>query len=298
MNIKVSVIIVNYNCEEHTCNCISSIYKNITDPYYEIIVVDNASSITSINTISEQFPEIKLILNQENKGFGTANNIGARHALGKYLFFLNPDTLLLNDSISQFYQFLENTTSDVACCGGNLVTAEQVPTTSHGNFPSVLQQFSDIGFRTLYKKFYAERLTMGKPCDFKDIRQIDYLVGAAFFIKKQLFDMIGGFDEAFFMYYEETDLFFRLNKAGYKAYILPYVKIIHLEGVTEKSNEAFNYEKWAMMEKSRYYYFTKNRGRFSSLCVRFVQMLSLTLLYCFGSTKVNLRRAIRITLSA
>jgi len=298
MGITVSIIIVNYDCEEHTCNCIDSIYKDIRGPCFEIIVIDNASSVSSVNTISVRFPGIKLIVNEKNKGFGAANNIGARHALGKYLFFLNPDTLLLSDAVSQFYDFLENTTNDIACCGGNLVKADGSPNTSYGNFPTVLQQFSDIGFRVFYKKLYAEKLSMAKACDFKDIRPIDFLVGAAIFIKKQLFEAIGGFDERFFMYYEETDLFFRLDKAGYKTYLLPEVKIVHLEGVTTKSGEPFNYGKWKMMEKSRYYYFTKNRGRFTSLCVRLVQMLSLTLLYCFGSTPVNLKKAIKITVKA
>lgn len=298
MEIKVSIIIVNYDCEEHTCNCIDSIYKYVRGSYYEIIVVDNASSVSSVNTISVRFPEIKLIVNEENKGFGTANNIGARYSLGKYLFFLNPDTLLMKDAVSQFYDFLENTAIDVACCGGNLLKADGTPTTCYGNFPTVLQQFSDIGFRVFYKKLFAEKLSMGKTCVFNDIRSIDYLVGAALFIKKQLFEAIGGFDERFFMYYEETDLFFRLDKAGYKTYLLPEAKIIHLESVTTKSEDPFNYEKWKMMEKSRYYYFTKNRGRFTSLCVRLVQMLSLTLLYCFGSIPVNLKKAIKITITA
>ena len=295
---NASIIIVNYNCGEHTCNCIDAIYKHTARTSFEIIVVDNASTDFSVDAISERFPDIKLIVNKENLGFGAANNIGVKQAFGKYLFFLNPDTLLLSDAGSVFFDFMENTLNDVACCGGNLVKADGTPNTSHGHFPSLLQQFSDIGFRTFYKRYYSEKLIMGKACDFKDIRHVDYLTGAAFFIKKEIFETIGGFDERYFMYYEETDLFFRLDKAGYKSYLLPEVKIIHLEGVTTESKGPFNYVMWAMMEKSRYYYFTKNKGRLTSFCVRLVQMLSLTLLYCFGSTPVNLRRAIKITITA
>jgi hypothetical protein len=298
MNNQVSIIIVNYNCEEYTCNCIASIYKFVSGPGFEIIVVDNASSNNSALIISERFPEVKLIINNSNLGFGSANNIGARNAVGKYLFFLNPDTLLLSDAVGDFYAFLEKANQDVACCGGNLVRVDDSPNKSYGNFPSVLQQFSDIGFRKLYKKLHSEKLAMGKVCDFQVIRLVDYIVGAAFCIKKKVFEEMSGFDEQFFMYYEETDLFFRLNKMGYKSYLLPLVKIIHLEGVTMESREPFNYGMWEMMEKSRYYFFSKNRGTVSSFCVRMIQMLSITLLYCFGKTPVNLKRALKITLRA
>jgi GT2 family glycosyltransferase len=298
MKTGVSIIIVNYNCAEHTCNCIASIYKYCLGTSFEIIVVDNASAGDFVNVITERFPDVKLIVNGKNLGFGVANNIGVRVALGKYLFFLNPDTILLSNAVSEFYSFLENSGAEVGCCGCNLVTLDGKPNTSFGNFPSVLQQFSDIGFRSLYKRYYNEKLTMAKRCDFNEVIIVDYLVGAAVFIKKQIFEAIGGFDEGFFMYYEETDLFFRLNKAGYKSYILPKIKIIHLEGITTESEAAFNYERWVMMEKSRYYYFTKNKGVFTSICVRLVQLLSLTLLYCFGKTPVNLKKAIWITLKA
>ena len=298
MKIKVSIIIVNYDCEEHTCNCIDSIYKYIRGPYFEIIVVDNASSVSSVNTISEKFPEIKLIVNEENKGFGAANNIGARHALGKYLFFLNPDTLLLSDAVSQFYDFLENTTNDVACCGGNLIKEDGTPNRSFGNFPSVFQEFSDIGFRKFYNRFYTEHLALGRICNFQDIRQVKYLVGAAFFIKKTAFEALNGFDERFFLFYEETDLFYRLDKAKHKTYLLPQVKIIHFEGVTEVKNRSFNYSKWALWERSRYYYFKKNRGLFISTFIKYLQIFSFIFHYLFGSTSFSLSKVLRITINA
>ena len=298
MDILVSIIIVNYNCEEHVCNCIESIYKNTKDTGFEIIVVDNASVAYSVNVISKRFPEVKLIINEENKGFGSANNIGAKQALGKYLFFLNPDTILLNDAVGVFTHFLENSKNNVASCGGKLVKPDGTLNKSFGHFPSVLQQFSDLGFRKFYWKFYDGKLTMGKGCDFKVIRIVDYIVGAAFCIKKQVFEEMKGFDERFFLYYEETDLFFRMHKPGYKSYLLPEVEIIHLEGVTTLSGEPFNYGMWEMMEKSRYYYFSKNRGRFISCCVRGIQVIWIVSNYLFGGVRIDLKRAVLITLRA
>ena len=298
MKPEVSIIIVNYNCEEHVCNCLESIYKNTKGTGFEIIVVDNASVVYSVEAIVKRFPEVKLIVNEENLGFGTANNIGAKEALGKYLFFLNPDTLLLNDAVSMFYRFLEDSKNNIASCGGKLVKPDGTLNKSLGHFPSLLQQFSDLGFYKFYRKYYNKKLTMGKGCDFKVIRLVDYIVGAAFCIKKQIFEEMSGFDERFFLYYEETDLFFRLHKAGYKSYLLPEVEIIHLEGVTTKSGEPFNYWMWEMMEKSRYYYFTKNRGWFISYCVKGIQLIWLLRNYLFGRVRIDLKRAGRITLRA
>jgi len=298
MEVKVSIIIVNYNCEEHTCNCIESIYKFCRDTSFEIIVVDNASVVYSVDTIIRRFPDVRLIVNERNVGFGAANNFGAKGATGRYLFFLNPDTFLLSDAVSQFYGFLEFSSNDVVCCGGNLVKPEGAPNKTYGHFPSLLQQLSDIGLYKFYKRYYLAKLTMGKGCDLNINSPVDYIVGAAFCIKKEVFDEMNGFDECFFLYYEETDLFFRLHYAGYKSFILPTVKIIHLEGATTNSLEPFNYGMWERMEKSRYYYFNKNKGWFAAFCVRLIQMLSITLLYCFGKTPVNLKRALKITLKA
>jgi GT2 family glycosyltransferase len=298
MKTEVSIIIVNYNCEEHVCNCIDSIYRNTKGTGFEIIVVDNASVVYSIEAIGKRFPGVKVIVNEENLGFGAANNIGAREALGKYLFFLNPDTLLLNDAVSVFFHFMEESKNNVASCGGKLLNRDGSLNKAFGHFPSVLQQFSDLGFYKFYKRYYYRKLTMGKGCDFKVIRLIDYIVGAAFCIKKQVFDEMNGFDERFFLYYEETDLFFRLHKAGYKSYLLPEIEIIHLEGVTTLSGEPFNYGMWEMMEKSRYYYFNKNRGWFISYCVRGIQLVWLVSNYLFGGVRIDLKRAVGITLRA
>ena len=298
MKTEVSIIIVNYNCEEHVCNCIESIYKNTRETGFEIIVVDNASVVYSVEAISKRFPGVKVIVNEENLGFGTANNIGAREALGRYLFFLNPDTILLNDAVGVFYRFLEESKNNIASCGGKLLNWDGSPNKTFGHFPTLFQQLSDLGFRKFYWKFYDKKLTMGRGCDFKVIRLVDYIVGAAFCIKKQVFDEMKGFDERFFLYYEETDLFFRMQKAGYKSYLLPSVEIIHLEGVTTLSGVPFNYGMWEMMEKSRYYYFTKNRGRFVSFCVRLVQVVWLLNNYLFGKVRIDLKRAVGITFRA
>lgn len=115
----VSVIIVSYNTCDLLKKCICSILEKTKGVSFEIIVVDNHSSDESVKVITESFPEVKIISLEENLGFGRANNWGSYKSIGKYLFFLNPDTILLNDAISILVEFLSKN-PEIAIVGGNL----------------------------------------------------------------------------------------------------------------------------------------------------------------------------------
>ena len=298
MKTEVSIIIVNYNCEEHICNCIDSIYKFVSEPEFEIIIVDNASADNSVRIIKERYPSVKLIVNELNVGFGAANNVGAQHANGNYLFFLNPDTFLLNNGVLDFFRFLEESEPEVACCGGNLVQKDGSLNRSFGNLPSFFQEFSEKGAGKLFKKYYKKHLSIGKSCDFSNIKQVPYLVGADIFIRKSAFENVSGFDPGFFMYFEETDLFYRLKNKGYLSFILPETRIIHIESVTMENLQTFNYKWWALFEKSRYYYYKKHYGSMISLLVKMMQIGSFMLNHFFGTTPIDTKRALQITLKA
>lgn len=117
----VSVIIVNYNTKDLILNCIQSIYEKTKDLTFEIIVSDNDSKDDSIKQISSQFPEVKIIENKKNLGFGMANNEGFKIAQGKYVFCLNPDTILINNAIKFLYDFMEHN-EECAAGGGICLT--------------------------------------------------------------------------------------------------------------------------------------------------------------------------------
>jgi GT2 family glycosyltransferase len=134
LEIKVSIIIVNFNSQKTIGRCIDALYSHVSGIAHEIIVVDNASSPESVRFIKENYPHIRLIVNAENKGFGTANNMGVRHASGDYLFFLNPDAILLDNAVLRFYRFFEEEKPEAASCGGNLVKENGESTTAYGNF--------------------------------------------------------------------------------------------------------------------------------------------------------------------
>jgi GT2 family glycosyltransferase len=295
MPVQVSIIIVNFNSGQYIVDCLESIYAQIKAVEFEIIVVDNGSTDGSLSEIGDKFVKICGIENSSNIGFGAANNIGARQAAGEYLFFLNPDTVLLNDCISMFIRFLSERGNDVVSCGGRLETAGSGYSVSFGNFPSVFQHFSDIGFRVLYKRFYNKHLSISPPCCFDSPQQVGYLSGSDIFIKKDIFLKMGGFDERFFMYFEDTDLFFRLSREGYKAFILPEARIVHFGDSALLPDGSFNYAKYAMLEKSKHLYFAQIIGAGAVFWVKAFEVLALVA-HCGRKRKWKLGRMCGITL--
>ncbi|MBW9204106.1 glycosyltransferase family 2 protein [Bacteroidales bacterium SW292] len=273
----VSIIIVNYNTCALTLQCLQSIYKEVCGISFEVIVVDNASKDDSVVQIREKYPAVILIENEENQGFGRANNLGVKYAKGTYLFFLNSDTIVISNIVRQFFDYMEKH-REYASCGGNLLDCKGVNTASHGRFPSILQEFSDIGFVWFYRQKYRQNLSVGQIVSEGVTTETDYISGADMFIRKDIFDSMEGFDSNIFMYYEETDLYYRMQKAGFKSCVLPYVCLIHLVGGSfEKAKESkrFNMNRYKMFLASKAYFWRKNYGSKPYLLVKFFMMISI-----------------------
>lgn len=237
----VSVIIVSYNTKKLITDCISSVIEKTKDIDYEIIVVDNNSTDNSVEEIKNKFPNVIVIENKENIGFGLANNEGFKKASGRYLFCLNPDTVLINNAVKILSDFMDKN-NDCAACGGNLYDEKLNPVHSFGygdNTHTLLFR------RTLMKLFwlgeYLKIKRYEKSIDRTKIQQVNHITGADLMLRKSVIDKLGGFSDKFFMYFEETELEARLKRAGYKIYFVPESKIIHLEGKTknEKSHSYY-----------------------------------------------------------
>ncbi|ANC37247.1 rhamnosyl transferase [Acinetobacter baumannii] len=253
----VSIIIVNYNTYNLVLQCIESVIKNTKKISYEIIVVDNNSPNREIEKLNEIYPNVKLVLNTKNSGFGIANNIGNKYANGKFLFLLNSDTIVLDNSIYTLYKFMVENPC-VGACGGNLCDINLKPATSFTRFmPSFLSDIDYLFLNMFSKIIYRNNLYY---CYSETPIKINgNISGADLMIVKQVFDELGGFDENFFMYYEETDLLFRLRKRKYQTFIVPESKIIHLEGASETIKETrLN---WTYESKEKYY--LKNKSKLS-----------------------------------
>lgn len=245
----VSIIIVTYNTRQMTSDCIDSIISNTSGIEYEIILVDNASQDGSKEFFSND-NRIKYIYNDANFGFGKANNKGLEEATGRKILFLNSDTRILNNAIKILSDFLDSN-PQAGACGGNLYDSEGKPGFSFERyFPSPHTEINCL-FRNL-----PDRIIYGKNLNFnysKKPMKVAYITGADLMMKHEVINKIGGFNPQFFLFYEETELCFRVHKMGYFIFSIPKAKIIHLVGESS-------------MKINRMQHLEKSRKIFYQLC--------------------------------
>lgn len=288
----ITFIIVNYNTFELTLECICSVYQYTKVNSFEIILVDNASTDGSVKNISARYPDLTFILNEENIGFGRANNLGIQMAKGKYVFLLNSDTLLTSDAANTFLNYMEDERHlRVACCGAALIDGDGNDQVSYGNFPSLTEAFSALGFLKLYKQYYNRYLSSGVFNYSDEIRAVDYICGADMFIRKVVLDKIGGFDPRFFLYFEEVDLSLRIKKANYLSVLLPGVKIIHYESASV-GGTALNYGKARHLARSRRLYFRKNHGKLVAMVINKIYAMQALVFLIVKNNRAYLRMAV------
>jgi GT2 family glycosyltransferase len=221
----VSIIIVNYNTSVLIKKLLETIEDKTEGISYEVIVVDNNPTEQFAVDLKDYLDRIIYLPLKENVGFGRANNEGLKIAKGRNIFFLNPDTLLVNNAIKILSDYLDEN-ENVGVCGGNLYDLDLNP--NHSCMPKLPGLFSEINLmlgNSLYKLLYGSY-------DFNNTdnpKKVGYITGADMMVKRNILDKIGGFNPIFFMYYEETELSFRIKKEGYDIISVPSAKIIHLE---------------------------------------------------------------------
>lgn len=255
MTKDVSIILVSYNTKDMTRDCIKSVYEKTQGLDYDIWIVDNDSKDGSADMIKEEFPEINLIANKENLGFGMANNLAIEKCDAKYAFLLNTDTLLINNAIKIMFDFMEKTPK-AGACGGNLYDGREEPCHSYGHIRTIKTKI----VKTLQLKHFfpdeKEKINDKGNNDKNEFKKVGFITGADLMMRKDMLDKIGGFDKDFFLYYEETELQYRIHQAGYDIYILPEAKIIHLAGKSS-SNKV---KKREYFLKSEYLFYKKCYG--------------------------------------
>jgi len=233
--LTLSVIIVNYNVKYFLEQCLYSVWKASLKTEAEIIVVDNHSTDDSLCYLGPKFPQVKFIRNETNSGFGKACNRGLQEASGKYVLFLNPDTIVAEDSFSTCVCFFESH-SDCGALGVKMIDGSGCfLKESKRAFPSPLTSlFKLSGLAHLFpkSKLFA-RYHLGY-LDKEHNHEVDVLAGAFLMTTKEVLQKVGTFDEDFFMYGEDVDLSYRIQKAGYKNYYLAETSIIHFKGESTK----------------------------------------------------------------
>ena len=223
----VSIIYVNYRTSRLLIDSINSVKEKTQGILYEIIIVDNNSGDGSLAKIQEIHPDVITIQSEKNVGFGRANNLGLKKADGKYIFFLNPDTLLRNNAIGELFRFLELNVN-VGACGGNLYDEEGNATTSFSRkYPSFLWEL--LGILYIPSLCFSSRRSLFFNHEGKPIK-VASVTGADLMVRRSVLSSIGGFDADFFMNYEETELCLRIHRSGWDIYSVPSAQITHLEG--------------------------------------------------------------------
>lgn len=223
----VSIIYVNYRTSRLVIDSINSVKEKTQGILYEIIIVDNNSGDGSLAKIQEIHPDVITIQSEKNVGFGQANNLGLKKADGKYIFFLNPDTLLRNNAIGELFRFLE-LNMNVGACGGNLYDEEGNATTSFSRkYPSFLWEL--LGILYIPSLCFSSRRSLFFNHEGKPIK-VASVTGADLMVRRSVLSSIGRFDADFFMNYEETELCLRIHRSGWDIYSVPSAQITHLEG--------------------------------------------------------------------
>ncbi len=220
--ISISVIIVNYNARYFLKNCLDSVLSSDIIEQVEIIVVDNNSSDGSGEMLKKDFPQVKCMQNVENVGFSKANNKGVAVAKGDYVLILNPDTVISETTLSDMVNFSEHQT-DFGAAGVQFMdgSGKFLPE-SKRNFPNLKVAGAKLlGFS---KYYYANHIQK------EALAEVDILTGAFMFMKRSIYQEVGGFDEDFFMYGEDIDLSYRITKAGYKNHYVGSCKVLHFKG--------------------------------------------------------------------
>ena len=220
----VSIVIVNYNQRDYTAHCIDSILATPPNAGYGIVLVDNASSDGSADWLAERYPGVKLIRSRVNGGIAGGNNLGIRAGSGKYVLLLNNDTIVLPGSIDRVVAFL-NEHPEAAGVGGQLLNPDRTFQGGFYDFPSFAKLILiDSKLPSILWPYYPSH-----PAG-RQVRQVDWISTAFMLFRREALEQVGCVDEEFFIYSDESDLQYRLKKAGWKIYYLPDVKTIHFGG--------------------------------------------------------------------
>ncbi|MFT4093063.1 MAG: glycosyltransferase family 2 protein [Niabella sp.] len=240
---QLSVIIVNYNVKFFLEKCLRSVQLALNEITGEVLVVDNHSSDGSLSYLQPLFPCVRFIANRENVGFGKACNQGLALASGKYILFLNPDTIVRPDSFRVCLQKFEEDEKagavGVKMVDGNGVFLKESKRALPGPASSLYKLFGLSALFPGSKRF--SKYNLGYLDENRD-HEVDVLCGAFMMIRKTILNKTGGFDEAFFMYGEDIDLSYRIQKAGFKNYYLAKTEIIHFKGEST-DKKSFKYIK-------------------------------------------------------
>lgn len=228
---QLSVIILNYNVRYFLELCLQSVESALKNIDSEIIVVDNDSGDDSSEMIKNRFPNVNFIQNTQNVGFSKGNNIGVAQAKGEYICILNPDTVVAEDTFEKVLAFAQKK-QNLGIVGVKLIdgTGNFLPESKRGvptpwvAFTKICALYKLFPDSSFFNKYYAHHVSKNQTAE------VDILVGAFMFLKRDLYQEISGFDEGCFMYSDDIDLSYRVLQKGKNNYYFHETTVLHFKG--------------------------------------------------------------------
>lgn len=279
--IDVSIIVVAWNFKKLVYDCLKSVFDQTEGIRFEIIYVNNGSEDGSVEMVKNEFPEVRIIENDDNKGFTKANNQAIEIAKGRYVLLLNSDTIVLDNAIAKSVIFAD-AHLDTAVVGCKVLNHDRTLQRSCFMCPSTLNLF--LAATYLYKifprsQFFGrDRMTWW---DFNDVREVEAVSGCFSLVRRTAIEQVGVMNELYFFYGDDTDWCYRFKKAGWKVMFTPIAHIIHYGGQsTSQMAQKFRWQ----LQGSKLIFMRLHRGRltFPLACIFSALFFILRIPYWFA----------------
>ena len=282
IQLDLSIIIVSWNAKNHLVNCLNSLVENQDGYTQEIIVIDNDSSDGSPEKIEKEFPQVKLIRNQENLGFSKANNIGIKKSVGRYICLVNSDIIVLDGCIDGIIKFMDGNPS-VGIVGPRVLNPDRSLQVSCRHFPSIWNKLCQaVGLNKIFPKspFFSDWFMDYWNHD--SIRGIDVLSGCFWMVRKEALVDVGLLDESFFIYGEDIDWCKRFHQKNWGVMFYPRAEAIHFGGASS-NNAPIRF--YIEMQKADLQYWRKHHGFSAQAIYAVIIVIRHLLRIVFGSVK-------------
>lgn len=276
----LTVATVSWNTRELLQACLRAVAPAAGDLPHEIVVVDNGSSDGSAAMVASEFPNVNLIRNPDNRGFASASNQAIARARGQHVLLLNPDAVPPAGSLATLSDYLASH-AGVAAVGPTLVDPSGRPGLTYGHFPSLTTALLPLlrplsGLLPGRPDLHALGVAPPSIGGTTEPREVDYASGAALMLRREAIDQVGGLDEGFFLYFEETDLCLRLRQAGWRVVWHPGVRVVHRGGASrERGSDAALADYYRSLDR----YLRKHHGPPYARSVRSAMKTALVLRY-------------------
>lgn len=255
---ELSILVISYNTRELTLACLRSVVEQTRGIEYEITLVDNLSHDGSADAVAAEFPQMRVICPGKNLGFAGGNNLAAREARGEWLLLLNPDTIILDGAVQKALAFAR-ARPEAAIVGGRTFYADGSLnyTSCHGRPTPWSLLCMGLGLSSVFRRsrlFNPESLGRWRR---DSVERVDAITGCFLLVRRALWGQLGGLDESFFMYGEETDFCLRAKRAGHECWICPEATLIHFGG----ASEAVRADKMVRLFRAKIHLFEKHWNR-------------------------------------